>query len=209
MTNQTKTEHLKSATAVAAKEIFSTKNLVMIAFLSAIAYVLMLIHLPFKYLGFLEMEFSDVPAVIGGIFYGPAVGVIIEFVKNLIKAITATTTGGVGELANFIICSSFVLPASILFRQMKGKGRAFISFGVATLSMMIVGGLVNYYVTVPLYAKLFGGMDAVVGAASSMIPAIKDLGTVVLLGITPFNLVKGIVLGVICNYIYKPLRNRI
>lgn len=209
MTNQTKTEHLKSATSVAGKEIFSTKNLVMIAFLSAIAYVLMLLHLPFKYLGFLEMEFSDVPAIIGGIFYGPAVGVIIEFVKNLIKAITATTTGGVGEMANFVVCSAFVLPASILFRQMKGKGRAFVSFGVATLSMMIVGGLVNYFVMVPLYAKLFGGMEAVVGAASSMIPAIKDLATVVLLGITPFNLVKGIALGIVSYYVYKSLRSRI
>jgi riboflavin transporter len=204
-----KMNQLKRTTSVASKEVFTTKNLVMIAFLSAIAYVLMLLHLPFKFIGFLELEFSDVPAIIGGIFYGPIVGVIIELIKNLIKALTGTTTSGVGELANFIICSSFVLPASILFRRIKGKGRAFVSFGVATLSMVVVGALANYFVMIPLYAVAFGGMDVVVGVASPMIPAIKDLGTIVLFGITPFNIVKGIVLGIVSNYIYKPLRSRI
>lgn len=204
-----KTNQLKKGISVASKELFSTKNLVLISLLSAVAYVLMLLHLPIKFIGFLELEFSDVPAIIGGIFYGPAVGVIIELVKNLIKAITATTTGGVGEFANFVICSAFVLPASILFRRMKGKGRAFVSFGVATISMAVIGALMNYFIMIPLYAKVFGGMDAVIGVSSQMIPAIKDLGTIVLFGITPFNIVKGITLGIVSYYIYKPLRSRI
>ena len=204
-----KTNQLKKGTFVASKELFSTKNLVLISLLSAVAYVLMLLHFPIKFIGFLELELSDVPAIIGGIFYGPAVGVIIELIKNLIKAITATTTGGVGELANFVICSAFVLPASILFRRMKGKGRAFVSFGVATISMVVMGALINYFIMVPLYAKVFGGMDAVINLSSQMIPAIKDLGTIVLFGITPFNIVKGIILGIVSCYIYKPLRSRI
>lgn len=204
-----KTNQLKKGTSVASKELFATKNLVLISLLSAVAYVLMLLHFPIKFIGFLELEFSDVPAIIGGILYGPAVGVIIELIKNLIKAITATTTGGVGELANFVIGSAFVLPASILFRRMKGKGRALLSFGVATISMVVVGALINYFIMVPLYAKVFGGMDAVINLSSQMIPAIKDLGTIVLFGITPFNIVKGIFLGIVSYYIYKPLRSRI
>ena len=204
-----KTNQLKKGTSVASKELFATKNLVLISLLSAVAYVLMLLHFPIKFIGFLELEFSDVPAIIGGILYGPAVGVIIELIKNLIKAITATTTGGVGELANFVICSAFVLPVSILFRRMRGKDRALLSFGVATISMVVVGALINYFIMVPLYAKVFGGMDAVINVSSQMIPAIKDLGTIVLFGITPFNLVKGILLGIVSYYIYKPLRSRI
>ncbi|MBS5934871.1 MAG: ECF transporter S component [Clostridiales bacterium] len=204
-----KTNQLKKVGSLASKEVFSTKNLVLISLLSAVAYVLMLLHLPFKFIGFLELEFSDVPAIIGGILYGPAVGIIVELIKNLIKAITATTTGGVGEFANFVICSAFVLPASLLFRRMKGKGRAFVSFSIATISMTVIGGLVNYFIMIPLYAKVFGGMDAVIGVSSQMIPAIKDLGTIVLFGITPFNIVKGIILGIVSWYIYKPLRSRI
>lgn len=191
------------------REVFSTKQLVAVAFLSAIAYVLMLLHLPFKFIGFLELEFSDVPAIIGGIIYGPAVGVIIELIKNIIKAFTATSTAWVGEFANFVISSAYVIPAAILFRKLKGKGRYVITFAVATLSLVIVGALSNYFVMIPLYAKAFGGMDAVVGLSSEMVPAIKDLGTIVLFGITPFNIVKGIVLGLVSYYIYKPIRNRI
>ena len=92
---------------------------------------------------------------------------------------------------------------------MRGKGRALLSFGVATISMVVVGALINYFIMVPLYAKVFGGMDAVINVSSQMIPAIKDLGTIVLFGITPFNLVKGILLGIVSYYIYKPLRSRI
>ncbi|WP_310601970.1 ECF transporter S component [Anaerosporobacter sp.] len=204
-----RTNQLKTGMSSATKELFSTKNLVMIAFLSALAYVLMLIHLPFKFIGFLELEFSDVPAVVGGIFYGPAVGVVIELIKNLIKAVTATTTGCVGEFANFVIGSAFVIPACMLFRKLKGKKRAFVSFGAATVSMVLVGALVNYFIMIPLYATMFGGMGTVVAVSSKMVPAIKDLATVVLFGITPFNFVKGIVLGVVSYYIHKPLRNRI
>ena len=191
------------------REVFSTKQLVAIAFLSAIAYVLMLLHLPFKFIGFLELEFSDVPAVIGGIIYGPAVGVIIELIKNIIKAFTATSTAWVGEFANFVISSAYVIPAVILIRKLKGKRRYIISFTVATICMMIVGALANYFVMIPLYAKAFGGLDVIVGGAAAMVPAIKNLGTIVLFGITPFNLVKGIVIGLVSYYIYKPLKNRI
>ncbi|WP_167957830.1 ECF transporter S component [Anaerosporobacter faecicola] len=204
-----KTGQAMTNTNMVTKELFTTKNLVMMAFLGAIAYVLMLLHLPFKYLGFLEVEFSDVPALVGGIFYGPMVGLLVELIKNLIKAITATTTGGVGELANFVICSAYVVTASYLFRRLKGKARAVISFGVATVALAFVGAIINYFITVPLYAQLFGGMENVVGSAAKTVPAVKDLATVVLLGITPFNVMKGIVLGVIGFYLYKPLRNRI
>lgn len=67
--------------------------------------------------------------------------------------------------------------------------------------MVLTGIVINYFITVPLYAALFGGEEAVIGACASVIPAIKNIGTVVILGITPFNIVKGIlisVLGVLC-----------
>lgn len=190
-------------------ELFTTKQLVAIAFLSAIAYVLMLLHLPFKFIGFLELEFSDVPAIIGGIVYGPVVGVAVELIKNIIKAVTATTTACVGEFANFVIGSAYVIPAAILYRKLKGKRKAVISFTVATISLVVVGALINYFVMIPLYAKAFGGMGVVVGVSSKMVPAIKGLGTIVLFGIVPFNLVKGIVLGIVSTFVYKSLKNRI
>ncbi len=186
-----------------AKQVFKIKQIVIIGLFAALSYVLMLIHFPIKYLGFLELEFSDIPAIIAGLAYGPIVGVMIELIKNLIKAITASTTGGVGELANFVVSIAYIIPVALLYRSMKGKFKTVIAFGAGVIGMTIAGILINYFVTVPLYAKLFGGMEAVVGAASATVPAIKGLGTVVILGITPFNIVKGLMISIIGYAVYK------
>lgn len=212
------------------KSLFSTRQLVTISLLSALAYVLMLIHLPFKFLGFLEFEFSDIPAVIAALTYGPFAGVVVELVKNLIKALTASTTGMVGELANFLISSAYIIPVGLLYKlRMARKLRAgndkvtspanreksksmiymVIIFGIGTAALALVGALLNYYVMLPLYAKFLGGMDAIVGIASSNVPAVKDLASLILLGITPFNIVKGIYISVIGYYTYRMLKGRI
>lgn len=189
--------------------LFSTKQMVTLALLSALAYALMLIHLPFKYLGFLELEFSDVPAIIASLAYGPGAGIIVELIKNLIKALTATTTGCVGEMANFLTGACFVGPLGVIFHKAKGKYKVLMSFAAANIGFIIAGILVNYFITVPLYATLFGGMEAVVGVASATVPAVKDLATVVILGITPFNVVKGILVSITGYLVYKTVRKAI
>lgn len=188
------------------KTMFTTKQMVTLAMLSALAYVLMLIHLPFKYLGFLELEFSDVPAIVASLVYGPLAGTIVELIKNAIKAITATTTGGVGELANFLTSACYVIPIGILFQRLKGKTKVFGSFAAGIAGFVVSGILVNYFITVPLYAKLFGGIEVVVGAAAATVPAIKNLATIVILGITPFNIVKGLLMSIVGYMVYKVFR---
>ncbi len=186
---------------------FTTKAMVTMSLLSALSYVFMLLESP-AYIGFLRLEFSDIPAIIGGFTYGPMAGVMIELIKNLIKAITATNTAWVGELANFAVSVAYVVPASIIYRKLQSKHKSFIAFSVATISMAIAGFLVNYFVTVPLYASLYGGMDNVL-AGAKIIPAIKDKFTLILYGITPFNIVKGIFIGLVSHFTYKFLRNKL
>lgn len=197
------TEITQTKTKTKVKSIFSTKKMVTLALLSSLAYVFMLMHLPFKFLGFLEFEFSDVPAIIASLAYGPLAGVIVELIKNVIKAITASSTAGVGELANFIIISGYMIPLGLLFGKLKSKYKTVISFVVAIIGFVITGIIVNYFVTIPLYAKLYGGMDVVVGIASASVPAIKNLATIVILGITPFNIVKGVIISVTGYFVYK------
>ncbi len=206
--------------------LFSTKQLVTIGLLSALAYVLMLIHLPFKYLGFLEVEFSDIPAVIAALAYGPFAGVVVELIKNLIKALTASSTGMVGELANFLISSAFIVPVGVLHKLRIRKNCQTVAnnssdtksrdvfytvfmFALATITMAAAGVLLNYFVTLPLYAKLFGGMDVVVGIASKNLSAIKSLAGLVIIGITPFNIFKGIYISIIGYYTYRFLKGSI
>ena len=198
--------HSNEKKGAARGSMFTTKRMVTLAMLSALAYVLMLIHLPFKYLGFLELEFSDVPAVVASLVYGPVSGVVVELIKNAIKAVTATTTGGVGELANFLISACYVIPIGFLFQRLKGKTRVFGSFAAGMAGFIAAGIAVNYFITVPLYANLFGGMEIVVGVAAATVPAIKDLATIVILGITPFNIVKGLLMSFVGYMVYKLFR---
>lgn len=205
--NKTTVSHTEKQSRQTKNGKFTTKQLVILAFLSALAYVLMLVHLPFKYLGFLELEFSDVPAVLASLAYGPGAGIMVELIKNLIKAVTATTTGCVGEMANFLISACFVGPLGAVYQRGRGKWRAAFAFGVGNIGFLLAGIIVNYFITVPLYAALFGGMEAVIGAASAAVPAIKDIFGVVILGITPFNAVKGFLASVTGYMVFKAVRN--
>lgn len=190
-------------------KLFTTKQMVIIAMFSALSYVLMLIHFPIKYLGFLEFEFSDIPALVAGLAYGPVTAVVIELIKNLIKVITNTTTGGVGEFANFVISSAFMITACGLFRKTKGKGKMLLSFGAGTIAMTITGALMNYFILLPLYASFMGGMKNVVALGTATIPAIDNAAKLVVIGISPFNLFKGAYVSAIGYYIYKLLRKTI
>lgn len=188
---------------------FTTRQITVIGFFSALSYVLMLLHLPIKYLGFLELEFSDIPAIVSALIYGPLSGVLIELIKNLIKALTASTTGCVGEFANFVVSACYIIPLGLIYKKHKLKANTLIAFFIANICFVISGILVNYFITVPLYAKLFGGMDAVIGLTSKSISAISSLRDIVILGITPFNILKGIVISFIGWYCYKLLKKLI
>lgn len=188
-----------------------TKKLVICAFMAALSYVLMMLQLPFKYLGFLEFEFSDIPAIVCGFAYGPVIGAVIEIIKNLLKVITATTTGGVGELANMVISLCYVVPAAFLWqffqrREKAGMAKLILCCVVGILGFVAAGIIVNYFVTVPLYCRLFGGEEEVIKICHSSIPLIDSVGTVVVIGITPFNIVKGIVISVLGAGIYRSSR---
>lgn len=187
--------------------VFTTRAMVTIGLLSALSYVLMLLESP-PFIGFLRLELSDIPAIIGAFQFGPLAGIVIELIKNLIKAITASKTMGIGELANFIVSVAFVVPAAIIYRKIITKSKSVLAFVVATISMTLVGFIMNYFVTIPIYAQLYGGIENVL-AAATMIPGITNKFTLVLYGITPFNIVKGIFLGFIGHHTYKLLKNRL
>lgn len=187
------------------KTLFSTRDLVIVGLFSALAYVLMLLESP-GYLGFLRIEFSDVPAILGGLGLGPAAGVFIELIKNIIKALS-TKTIGAGELANFVVGSAYVLPLSIIYRKWKGKHRLLTGYVVGTVTMCVAGMIVNYFVTLPLYSNMFGGVDALIGFVGSMtsgfLPEINSLWKIIIIGITPFNVLKGIMMAVVSYYVFK------
>lgn len=193
----------KKNSTLNAKQIYSTNSLVKIALLSVISYILMLIELPVPlFPGFLKIDLSDMPALIGTFALGPAAGVIIELIKNLLHLITKTDTGGVGELANFIIGASLIIPAGVIYAKNRTKSSALIGMLLGTALMGIAGGLANYYILIPFYAKVMP-IEQIIAWSASANGAITDLKTLILYAVVPFNLLKGIVISILTILIYK------
>ncbi|MCD5411179.1 MAG: ECF transporter S component, partial [Clostridiales bacterium] len=122
------------------KAKFTTHAIVKIAILGAIAFGIMLIQFPIPiFPAFLKIDLSDVVALVGGFAIGPVAGVVVQLIKVLLHFIIRTSTGGVGELANFIIGASFVFPAAFIYHMKKDKKHALVGLIVGTITMTIAG----------------------------------------------------------------------
>lgn len=184
----------------------STKTLTKVGVLSAIAFVLMLLEFPLWFApGFLKMDLSEVPALMGSFALGPIAGVMIELIKNLLNlAIEGTTTMVVGEAANFVVGSVFVYVAGYIYHKDKNIKNAVLGMALGTLAMTVVMAFANYYVMIPFYAKLFNApIDAIVSMGNAVNKYVVDFKSLIIFAIVPFNLLKGIIVTLITFLLYK------
>ena len=187
------------------KAKFTTHAIVKIAILGAIAFGIMLIQFPIPiFPAFLKIDLSDVVALVGGFAIGPVSGVVVQLIKVLLHFIIRTSTGGVGELANFIIGASFVFPAAFIYHMKKDKKHALVGVIVGTITMTIAGALANIYILIPFYANIFP-IEAIINMGTVINENITDVNSLVLYGITPFNIFKGIIISLVTMLIYKKI----
>ena len=188
---------------------FSAGNLAVMAILSAISFVLYAFckfNLPFIFPQFLEIQISDLPALLGGFALGPVAGCIIIVVKCCLK-MPMTSTGCVGELADIIVGIAFVLPAALIYKRNKSRKGALIGLLVGMLSAVSVSLLANWLVLIPFYTKAYG-MEAVVGMMQALYPEITAdtlYNYYLPLAVLPFNMLRCLVCAVITYFVYKPL----
>ena len=193
---------------ISLKQRSNTKLIAKVGVLSAVATVLMLFDFPLWFApNFYQLDFSEVPVLVGTFALGPMAGVAIEFVKILLNfVLNGTDTGGIGELANFAVGCSFIIPAGCIYKFRKTFNTAILGLAIGTLTLATVGSLMNYFVLLPVYAKVYGApIEAFIEMGSLINPAITDLKTFVLYAVAPFNLFKGIVISAITILIYKKL----
>lgn len=189
-------------------EFFTTKNLTVIAVLTAISYVLyMFVKFPLPFFPpFLDMQFSDMPALIGGFMMGPLSGCIIIVVKCLLK-LPYTSTSGVGEIADIIIGIAFVLTSSLIYKKNRTKKGALIGL-IAGSGMAVAASLLsNMFLLIPFYSYLFG-WDAIINMMSALFSNISSQNFFLYylpLSILPFNVLRCAVCGVITFLLYKQL----
>lgn len=150
-----------------------------------------------------RFDFSDLPALIGAFAYGPLWGVVIELIKNLLH-LMRSATGGVGELANFLMGAALVLPAGLIYKRRKSRKTALIGCVVGSLCMGVMAAVMNYFVLLPLF-QMFMPMEEMIAAFASFIPFIDSKLDVVLWNALPMNILKGVVISLVTMLLYKRL----
>lgn len=173
------------------------------AMLSAVAFALMFFEfsIPFLVPSFIQMDLSELPALIGAFAMGPWYGVIICLIKNLIHLLI-TTTGGVGELSNFILGAAFVLPAGLIYQRKKTKKNAVIGSVLGAAFMALLSVVSNYFIVYPVYTA-FLPMDTILAMYQEILPSADTLLKCLVIFNMPFTFVKGMLSVVITLLIYK------
>ncbi len=171
------------------KNIISTKKLVTLALFTALAYVISLISFSvFPATPYLKLDFGNVFIMLSAFLFGPIEGIVICLVKEMLSLFN-TSSGGVGEIANFLMTSSFILLPSIVYRYKKGIKAVALSLCGACLIGTAVASAVNRFIVFPLYM-------------GDKAPAVFDE---VFLFVILFNIIKTVSISVVTVALYKRL----
>lgn len=185
------------------------RMIVQVGMLSAIAVVLMLFEVPLPFApSFYEIDFSEVPVMLGCFVMGPMAGAAIELIKILLNlVINGTVTAGVGEAANFVIGCALCVPAGLIYKKHHTRTGALVGMAVGTAVMTVLGCVINAWILLPAYGAAFGmPINALVEMGTAVNAHITSLTTFVIFAVAPFNLLKGTLVSLIVFLIYKKIR---
>lgn len=189
------------------RSVSPARRVSIIGICSAIAAVLHMLDFPLLFLapGFYKLDFSELPVLLCGFYLGPSATVLCEGVKILLKLmLKSTSTAFVGDLANFVVGCSFVLPATIWYHVHKSKHSAIIGLILGTASMSIFGSAFNAIYLLPKFAELYGmPLDTIIAMGAEIHAGIHNVTTFVMLCVAPLNVVKGSVVSVLTLLLYK------
>lgn len=186
--------------------IMSTEFLSKVAIISAISTILSMASMTVSFApSFYKLEISDSIILMSGFALGPTAVAYMQLIKILLSfLISGTITGGVGELASFLMGISYSLPAAIIYQRKKDIKFAIIGIVIGILALAVVGGLLNLFFLIPAYSKSFGlPIEAIVGMGTAINPKITTLEELIMYCTVPFNIFKGAINGVISIALYK------
>ncbi|MBO1005878.1 ECF transporter S component [Pseudogracilibacillus auburnensis] len=162
-------------------------KLVVLSLLATVSLILFFISFPLPMLPpYLKVDFSDIPALIAGLIFSPLAGIFVVFMKNVLYFAFSGATDPIGVIANFIAGTLFIFPVAYLYHRYKGVKSVISGLVIGTAGMAIIMSVLNYVIILPAYSWLIG---------MEMNNTIK--WTSVIVGILPFNILKGIIVSML------------
>ncbi|MDR0425987.1 MAG: ECF transporter S component [Clostridiales bacterium] len=188
--------------------LFTTQNIAMLAIFTAFSTVLYLfakIPLPF-FPPFLELQISDMPALVAGCVLGPTAGSVVVILRGFIK-LAFTHTGGVGELADILIGLSFVLPAALIYQRRRSTAGLLAALLAGIVTTTAAALLCNWAFLIRFYSLMMPeGFSGVLGLVQTVLPQATESSFYfyyLLLAVLPFNLLRSAVCAAVTFVIYR------
>lgn len=180
------------------------KQISHIAVFAAIAAVLMYFEFPLPFMPpFLKVDLSGAAVLIGAFIFGVRPAICMILIKDLIH-LTQTQTGGSGELADFLMLTALVIVSVSIYRAGHSRKFALIGCLIGSVAMALVGIATNYFLIIPFYSLIMP-VEAIFEMCAAVNPAVDGMAGYLMLGVLPFNLIKGCILTVITMAMYKKL----
>ena len=190
-------------------KVSRSKWLATSAILSAMASVLMFWELPVPLMPpFIKLDFSLLPCIIGSVALGPTSGIIVTTIKELIHLMIkgASSTGGVGNLADYFTCLCVVLPVGLIYKYRPNIKGLIFGLIIGSICSGVLSGLVfNALVIYPLYDKFMLPMTQIVAMYQKIRPNSDGLWEVLAIFNMPFTFLKCLIVSIIAVFISKPL----
>ncbi len=190
-------------------KISRSKWLATSALLSAMASVLMFWGLPVPLMPpFIKFDFSLLPCIIGSIALGPTSGIVVTTIKELIHLMVRgiSSTGGVGDLADYFTCLCVVIPAGLIYKLKPNIKGLIAGLAIGSICSGVLSGLVfNALVVYPLYDKFMLPMQQIIAMYQKIRPSANGLWEVLAIFNMPFTFLKCAIISIIAVCISKPL----
>lgn len=188
--------------------VSATQRITIIGVCSSIAAILHIFDFPLPFLapGFYKLDFSEIPAMLCGLYLGPSAAVLCEIIKIILKLfLKGTATAFVGDFANFVVGCSFVLPASIIYHLRRTRTNAIIGLAAGTVFLTVFGTAFNAVYLLPKFASFMIPLDQIIAMGAAINPYINSITSFVLCSVAPLNLIKGFSVSVLTFLLYKRL----
>lgn len=171
------------------KAHFAPVNIAYMALFTALAFVVTFLEFPiFPAAPYLKLDFANVFFMIEGFIFGPVEAIVSVGAKELL-CLAKTSSGGVGELANFLMSAAYVILPAVVYRFKKGRWWVSLYLLLACILQISVSLPVNRYINFPFF--MGGAAGAAFAGAWHFVLA--------------FNAVKSVAVSLIVFLIYKPL----